>query len=154
MIVKEQIIEIIKEFIQEPMFLVDVNIRPGNIIVVEVDSDENIGIDDCITLSRAIESKLDREAEDFELEVGSAGLTSPFKILRQYKKNIGKDVEVLTKDGRKLSGSLESCNEETFVVVITKKEKPEGSKKKIEVQEPVSLAYNEVKYTKYQIKFK
>lgn len=136
------------------MFLVDVAVRPGNIIVVEIDSDENIGIDDCVTLSRKIESQLDRETEDFELEVGSAGITSPFKVLRQYCKNIGKDVEVLTKDGRKIVGVLKSCNDEGFVLMVTKKVKPEGAKKKIEVQEEIPFAYGDVKYTKYQINFK
>lgn len=154
MINKEQITEIIEQFISEPIFLVDVAVRPGNIIVVEIDSDENIGIDDCVTLSRKIESQLDRETEDFELEVGSAGITSPFKVLRQYCKNIGKDVEVLTKDGRKIVGVLKSCNDEGFVLMVTKKVKPEGAKKKIEVQEEIPFAYDDVKYTKYQINFK
>lgn len=154
MIEKEQIKNIAEQYISEPMFLVDVSVRPGNIIVVEIDSDENIGIDDCITLSRSIESQLDREAEDFELEVGSAGITAPFKMPRQYKKNIGNEVEVLTKAGQKLSGVLKSADENGFVVTITKKVKPEGAKKKVEVEEDLPFGYDEVKYTKYQIRFK
>jgi len=152
-----------KNFIQEvadkyldgtEMFLVDINIRPGNIIVVEVDSDNGISIDDCITLSKHIESQLDRDKEDFELEVGSAGITSPLKLPRQYKKNIGNEVEVLTKAGQKLSGLLKACDENGFTITITKMIKPEGAKRKTAVEEDFSFGYEIVKYTKYLIRFK
>jgi ribosome maturation factor RimP len=136
------------------IFLVDVIIRPGNIIVVELDSEEGISIDDCASLSRKIEASLNRDEEDFELEVGSAGTTSPFKILRQYQKNIGNEVEVLSKDGRKLFGVLKEANEINFTLTISKKVKPEGAKRKIDVEEDLVFAYDEVKYTKYQIRFK
>ena len=136
------------------MFLVDVLIRPGNIIVVEVDSDEGVSIDDCIALSRNIESKLDRDVEDFELEVGSAGVTSPFKMPRQYQKNIGNEVELLTKSGQKLSGILKSSDDNGFVVTVTKMVKPEGAKKKMAIEEDLTFAYDDVKYTKYLIRFK
>ncbi|NDW10487.1 ribosome assembly cofactor RimP [Dysgonomonas sp. 520] len=157
MIDKQQISQIASEYLQETnsdMFLVDVVVRPGNIIVVELDSDEGVSIDDCIKLSKNIESHLDRDAEDFELEVGSAGITAPFKIQRQYQKNVGKEVEVLTKNGQKLSGVLKSCDDDGFVVTITKMEKPEGAKRKIAVEEDQSYKYDEVKYTKYLIRFK
>ena len=154
MITKEQITYLADEYINEPIFLVDINIRPGNVIVIEIDSEDGVSIDDCISLSRKIESQLDRDVEDFELEVGSAGITSPFKTLRQYKKNVGKEVEVLTKGGKKLSGVLKSCDDNGFVVTTTAKIKPEGAKKKIEVQEDAALKYDEVKHTKYQIRFK
>ena len=155
MIDKDFIKEVINISLQEtPMFLVDVTVRPGNIIVVEIDSDDSIGIDDCIALSRDIESKLDRDVEDFELEVGSAGVTSPFKIARQYKKNEGNEVEVLTKAGQKLSGILKTSNNNGFVVTITKMVKPEGAKKKVALEEDLTFAYDEVKYTKYLIRFK
>lgn len=135
-------------------YLVDIQVKPGNILLVEIDNDKAVGIDDCIALSRKIESSLNREEEDFELEVGSAGISSPFKILRQYKKNIGNEVEVLTKDGRKLVGVLKDAQSENFTLTITKKVKPEGAKRKIEVEEDLTFAYDEVKYTKYQIRFK
>ena len=155
MIDKDQIKYIVDDFLQgTSMFLVDVSVRPGNIIVVEVDSDDSIGIDDCINLSRNIESKLDRDIEDFELEVGSAGVTSPFKIARQYKKNEGNEVEALTKSGQKLSGVLKTSDDNGFVFSITKMIKPEGAKKKIAVEEEHSFTYDEVKYTKYLIRFK
>lgn len=140
---------------KESLFLVDVVIRPGNTILVEIDSiQDGINIDDCIALSKYIESKLDRETEDFELEVGSAGVTSPFKIKKQYDKNIGNEVEVLTKTGTKLSGVLKSCDDDSFVITTLKKVKPEGAKRKIDVEEDFSFKYEEVKYTKYLIRFK
>lgn len=154
MILKEDIIKIVEQFLQEPMFLVDVIVRPGNVIVVELDSDISIGIDDCIELSKKIESQLDRDTEDFELEVGSAGITSPFKIVRQYRKNIGNEVEVLTKVGQKLSGVLKACDDNGFTITVVNKIKPEGAKKKVEVEEELSFGYGEVKYTKYLIRFK
>lgn len=155
MISKELITDIINEYIlNTELFLVDVNIRPGNIISIEIDSMQSIGIDDCVQLSRLIESKLDRDIEDFELEVGSAGITSPFKIPKQYEKNIGNEVEVLTKNGQKMSGILKSNDNDSFVVTITKMVKPEGAKRKIAVDEDFSFKYDEVKHTKYLINFK
>lgn len=155
MIDKLEIRDIADDFlIGSDTFLVDVIIRPGNIIVVEVDSKEGVSIEDCIKLSKHIESKLDRDAEDFELEVGSAGVTSPFKITKQYEVNIGNEVEVLTKGGQKVTGVLKSCDEGAFTVTITKMEKPEGAKRKIAVEEDLSFKYDEVKYTKYLIRFK
>ncbi len=155
MIDKALIKDIVEEYLlTSDMFLVETSVRPGNIIVVEVDSKEGVSIDDCIALSKHIESKLDRDAEDFELEVGSAGITSPFRIPKQYEKNIGNEIEVLTKGGQKLSGILKSCDDTSFVITITKKIKPEGAKKKIDVEEDLSFTYDEVKYTKYLIRFK
>lgn len=155
MIDKLQIQDIAEDFLlNSDIFLVDVAIRPGNIIIVEIDSQEGVSIEDCIALSKHLESKLDRDVEDFELEVGSAGVTSPFKITRQYEVNIGNEVEVLTKGGQKLTGILKNCDDTTFVVTITKMEKPEGAKRKIAVEEDLSFKYDEVKYTKYLIRFK
>ena len=136
------------------IFLVAAIVKTCNVIVVELDSAKGISIDDCASLSRKIEASLNRDEEDFELEVGSAGTTSPFKILRQYQKNIGNEVEVLSKDGRKLFGILKEANEASFTLTITKKVKPEGAKRKIDVEEDLVFAYDEVKYTKYQIRFK
>ncbi len=135
-------------------FLVDVQVNPGNVLVVEIDNEAGVDIDRCVELHRFIESKLDRDVEDYELEVGSAGITAPFKVLGQYKKNIGNEVEVLTKDGRKLAGVLAEADENQFVITIIKKVKPEGSKRKVEVEENLTFAYDEVKYTKYLIRFK
>ncbi len=155
MIDKQLIYDIVNEGLQDSdCFIVDVMVHPGNRIVVEIDNQEGIDIERCEKLHRFIESKLDREVEDYELEVGSAGITSPFKVVAQYRKNVGNEVEVLTCDGRKLAGVLKACDDNAFTVTIVKKVKPEGSKRKIEVEEDIDFAYNEVKYTKYLIRFK
>lgn len=150
---------IISQLVEEKLassdhYLVDVMIKPGNLIVIEIDNDEGVCIDDCAELSRYVESHLDREVEDYELEVGSAGITSPFKVLRQYVKNIGNEVEMLLKSGVKLSGVLKAADEKGVVVTVEKQVKPEGAKRKVTVEEDLSYTFEEIKYTKYLIRFK
>ena len=100
-----------------------------------------------------VEEVFDRDVEDYELEIGSAGLTSPLRVPRQYLKNIGNQVEVLTRDGRKLKGNLESADEGGFTITVQKKVKPEGAKRPVMVDEPLTFGYDEIKYTKYLIEF-
>ena len=146
---------IVNEWLEDKeYFLVDVSVSPDDKIVVEIDHAEGVWIDDCVDLSRFIESKLDREEEDYELEVGSAGIGQPFKVLQQYLIHIGKEVEVLTKEGKKMEGVLKSADEQNFVVTIQKKVKPEGAKRPKLVEEDVTYSYDEIKYTKYLISFK
>lgn len=156
MIDKDLIKTIVEEEIGEnsSLYLVDVSVRPGNKIIVEIDSDSSVGIDDCMSLSRKIEKNLDRDVEDFELEVGSSGLTTPFKLPRQYRKNVGNEVEVLTCDGRKLHGTLKSCDEQSFILSTKKKEKIDGQKRPVEIEKEEKFLFEEVKYTKYQISIK
>lgn len=155
MIAKELIKNLVEQAISgTQMFVVDITVRAGNIITIELDSEAPIGIEDCISVSRKIEAGLDRDVEDFELEVGSAGLSSPFKLPRQYQKNIGREIEILTKEGKKMSGVLKSADENGFIITISKKVKPEGSKRKVEVLEDLPFSYSEVKYTKQIIRFK
>ena len=139
--------DVISQLVEEKLassgnYLVDVVIKPGNLIIIEIDNDEGVCIDDCAELSRYVEGHLDRDVEDFELEVGSAGITSPFKVLRQYVKNIGNEVEMLLKSGTKLTGVLKSADEN------------EGAKRKVTVREDQSYTFDEIKYTKYLIRFK
>jgi len=155
MIDKEIIRQAVEDFTKETeIFLVSVEVKPANIIVVEIDSDGSVGIDDCIALNKFIESKLDRDIEDFELEVGSAGISQPFKVLRQYRKYIGQEVEVLTKAGKKLQGILQDANEQGIALKVEKLVKLEGAKRKMTVIENLTFAYDEIKYTKYLIRFK
>ena len=155
MIEKSELIKVIETAIEgSELFLVDVVVSRDNNIVVEIDSMDSVSIDDCAKLTKAIESQFDRDVEDYELEVGSAGLTSPFKVKRQYEKYLDEEVEILTKDGRKLKGTLKDANDDSFVVSFTKKVKPEGAKRPVEVTEDVTFNYDEIKYTKYLIQFK
>jgi ribosome maturation factor RimP len=155
MIDKETIINLTETYLQgSSSYLVDVLTGIGNVITVEIDNDEGVDIDQCAALSRHLEANLDRDVEDFELTVTSVGLTSPFKTLRQYKKFEGEEVEVLTKKGEKMTGTLKSSDPEGFTITVTKKMKPEGAKRKVEVVENIRFAFNEVKHTKYLIRFK
>ncbi len=155
MITKSEITKIVEEYLVDTdYFLVDVCVSADNRIVVEIDSFEGVDVDFCANLSRRIEENFDREQEDFELEVGSAGLTSPFKVSQQYEKNLGKEVEVLTKSGEKLVGILSAVREESFTLEVEVKEKLEGSKRKTLVQKKLDFEKSNIKYIKYLIRFK
>ncbi len=155
MIEKKEVTRIVEEWLSvKDYFLIDIMISPGNKIVVEIDHAEGVWIDDCVDLSRYIESKLNREEEDFELEVGSAGIGQPFKVLKQYQNHVGKEVEVMMLDNRKYTGILKEVTNEHFSITVEKKVKPEGSKRPKKIQEDLTFAYNEITYTKYLIRFK
>ncbi len=131
-------------------FLVDIMVSTDNVIKVEIDADEGVDIDFCVELNRFIEANFDREVEDYELEVGSAGLTSPFKVKRQYEKNLNNDVEVLASNGVKHDGVLVEVGDESFVIEETKMIRKEGDKRKKAYSERVEFKYTEIKYTKYK----
>lgn len=155
MIDRQQVIDLTNEWLADKeYFLVDVIISKDDKITVEIDHAEGVWIEDCADLSRHIESQLSRETEDYELEVGSAGLGQPFKVVQQYRNHISLEVEVLTKDGRKLKGILKDAADSSFTLTVSKKEKPEGAKRPILVEEDLQFAYDSVKYTKYIINFK
>ena len=155
MIEKSTVSQIVEDWLQgKEYFVVDVNVSSDDRILVEIDHAEGVWIEDCVELSRFIESKLNREEEDYELEVGSAGIGQPFKVLQQYYIHIGCDVEVLLKNGTKYTGVLKEVNEDKFVVTVKKKVKEEGAKRPKLVDEDISFVYDEIKYTKYLISFK
>ena len=155
MIERQALVEVVEACLGDDLFLVDVAISADNHIVVEIDSYEgSVSIDNCVAITRAVEQAFDRDKEDYELEVGSAGLTSPFKVKAQYEKNIGNDVEVLTAQGAKLKGVLSEVGDDTFTIKVAKKVKPEGAKRPVIVEEDVTIKYSETKYTKYLIQFK
>ena len=115
MLNKEDIARCVEQAIKSPdIFLVEVNVSADNRVTVELDSDHGMDVDTCVEISRAIEAQFSRDDEDYELEVGSAGLTAPFKVRRQYLKNVGNTVEVLTSDGIKLRGTLAEVADDTF----------------------------------------
>ena len=146
---------IVNEWLEDKdYFLVDVTVSPDDKIVVEIDHAEGVWIDDCVELSRFIEARLDREQEDYELEVGSAGIGQPFKVLQQYLNHVGQEVEVLARDGKKMEGVLKEATEENFTITVQRKVKPEGAKRPKLVEEDVTYTYDEIKYTKYLISFK
>lgn len=134
-------------------FLTDINVTPSNEITVEIDSLTPGDIEECIRLTRAIEEAFDRDVEDYELEVGTAGLTSPLKVRRQYDKYIGQDLEVLTTDGRKLHATLHSVSDDGIVLTIHQKVKKEGSKKPVVESVDIELPFSSIKRAVYDLKF-
>lgn len=156
MIDKELLTQTVTDALQgTELFLVDLTVSPDNRIVVEIDSTgAGVDIDSCAALTRAIEEKFDRDAEDYELEVGSAGLTAPFKVRGQWLKNLGNEVELLTTAGRKLTGTLTAVDADTFTVEIPTKVKKEGAKRPVVGQVPATMPYTDIKSAKYHITFK
>lgn len=135
-------------------FLTDLTISQDDRIVVEIDHKEGVWIDDCVDLSKYIESHLNSDEDNYELEVGSAGIGQPFKVVQQYINHIGDEVEIVTLKGEKLKGTLKAADEHQFTAGIKKKIKPEGAKRPKMVEEDVTYAYDDVKSVKYIISFK
>lgn len=155
MIDKKVVNSLVDEWMKDKdYFLTDLSISPDDRIVVEIDHADGVWIEDCVELSRFIEAGLDRDTEDFELEVGSAGIGQPFKVLRQYEIHEGEKVEVLTTAGKKWVGVLSDVTPENFVLLVEEKVREEGKKRPVLVEAPYTFTYDEVKYTKYLIDFK
>lgn len=158
MINKQEIIDLTDQFLlvtESESYLIDVTVSRDNVIVITLDNDESIDIDECAALSRYIDEHMDREREDFELEVGSAGLTTPLKTLRQYAKFEGETMEVMMRDGRKLRGILGAADDEGFDLTWTTLEKVTDPatgkplKKKQEVEHHEHLLHKEVNRVQY-----
>ena len=148
MIDKNIVRNLVEEWLEDKeYFLVDVMVDANNKVVVEIDHAEGVWIEDCVELSRFIESRMDRDAEDYELEVGSAGIGQPFKVVQQYINHVGKE-------GKKLVGVLKDANDSQFVVSVPTKVKEEGAKRPKLVDIDETFTYDNIKYTKYLISFK
>ena len=135
-------------------FLVDVTFTPDDRIVVEIDHADGVWIEDCAELSRFMQERLGDELGDYELEVGSAGIGQPFKVEQQYLNHIGKDVEVLDADGKKVQGVLKQVDGRNFVVSVKEKQKLEGKKRPQLVEVDKTYNMDNIKYTKYLLSFK
>lgn len=151
MITKEKVQSLVEEVLLTDQFVVDIAVGLGNSITVFVDSDTGISVGECVEISRHVEHSLDRETEDFSLEVSSPGLSGPFKVLRQYLKNVGREVEVVVKSGEKHKGILKSANEAGFELEIVVKEKVDG--KKIATTKSLTFDYDHIKTVKIVISF-
>ncbi len=133
------------------VFLVEVKVIPGNNIKVFLDADNGITIDKCIKVNRALYNQIEESNlfpnGDFSLEVSSPGVDEPLKLNRQYKKNIGRTVEVMMNDGTKKEGKLTAVNEEEIII-----EEKKGQGKKGTIQ-TTNILFNQVKHTKVLITF-
>ena len=155
MIDKTVVKKLVDEWLEDKdYFLVDIQISSDDKIVVEIDHADGVWIEDCVELSKYIEEHLSRDEADYELEVGSAGLGQPFKVPQQYENFVGKEVEVLDKDGNKIKGILKSVDGDNFIVAVNEKVQVEGKKRPIKMDVDHEYNMNEVKYTKYVISFK
>jgi ribosome maturation factor RimP len=155
MIDKELVENIVNEQLNpDEEFVVDITVSASNKIMVLLDGDNGITIDRCVKVSRAIEQSFDREEEDFELEVASAGLSESLKLPRQYKKNVGRSLEVVKADGQKIKGLLLSANQEAFVLEVESMVKPEGKKRKEKVIDQFEIPYTDVKSAIVVISFR
>jgi ribosome maturation factor RimP len=155
MITEKKIRELIEEKIKgTDRFIVSVKVSTSKKIEVLLDGLTNIAINDCIEISRFIESSLDREQEDFELMVSSAGIDQPFTVEKQYQKNIGRELTVLKKDGVKLKGVLKDYKPETAIIIENEKTiKNEKNKKQI-IKEQITIPLQEIKESKLILSFK
>ena len=157
MINKDVVKAAVEEWLsQNDYFLVDVDMTPDGRIVIEIDHADGVWIEDCAALSRFLQERLGEELGEYELEVGSAGIGQPFKVVQQYINHIGKEVEVLAADGKKYQGVLQSVADDglSFVVVVKEKQKIEGTKRPVLVDVEKTFNTNEVKYAKYLLAFK
>lgn len=155
MINKEVVKTLVEEWLQNnDYFLVDIIFGADDRIVIEIDHADGVWIEDCVQLSRYIEEHLSRDEEDYELEVGSAGLGQPFKVLRQWQNHVDKQVEIITADGRKLKGILREADAEHIVLTTRQKVQVEGKKRPVLQDVDVNLPMAEVKSGRYIIDFK
>ena len=154
MIDKNVVKKLVEEWLQDKeYFLVSIEISPDDRIVVEIDHADGVWIEDCVALSKYIEDHLNRDEEDYELEVGSAGLGQPFKVPQQYINFIGKEVEVLDADGKKVKGILKAVEGNDFTVGVEEKVKVEGKKRPVKQEVDHVYQMDKVNYTKYIISF-
>ncbi len=151
MIEKVKILELVRDKIDgTDKYLVDLRINQGNIINVIIDGDSLVSIEDCIAISRHIESGLDRDKEDFELRVSSFGADKPIMLKRQYRKNIGRELEILLVDDKRISGKLEDVTEDNIRIIPTEIK----GKRKTFADKTVTLKFNEIKEAKIILSFK
>ena len=134
------------------LFLIDFTIGSDNTIRVVLDGDQGVNLQDCMNISRAIEHNLDREDEDFSLEVTSAGATSPLELPRQYKKNIGRKLAVKTED-KELEGTLTEATKDTITLEWKAREPKPVGKGKVTVQKKEVIPFSDIHKAKVILKF-
>ncbi len=143
---REKVVSLLEEGLKEKssLFLVDLNISDSYKITVTLDGDNGVTLQDCIDINRIIEHNLDREEHDFSLEVASAGVSTPLKLVRQYKKNIGRTLKVKTAT-ETIEGKLEQVSDENILLSWTTRETKKIGKGKETVQKTAAISYNEIK---------
>ena len=155
MIEKDKVKALVEQWLEgKEYFLTDLTVTPDDCITVEIDHADGVWIEDCAELSRFLQERLGDELGEYELEVGSAGLGQPFKVVQQYQNHIGDTVEVLEADGKKVQGTLKAVDGRNFTVTVQEKQKLEGKKRPTLVDIDKTFSMDEVKYAKYLLAFK
>ena len=151
---KEKVLELLNEALKDKpsVFLIDLSINEANKITITLDGDTGVILQDCIDISKAIDSNLDREEQDFSLEVASAGVSSPLKLVRQYKKNIGRTLKVKTVS-ETIEAQLESANDEVIELTWSAREPKKIGKGKETVVKNQQIPYSEIKEAIVTINF-
>lgn len=140
--------------IRPDLFLISCKISPANKIEVIIDGDENVSIQDCLDCSRAIENNLDREEEDFELSVSSSGISSPLQFPRQYKKNIGREIKIITLEDKEITGVIKEATEDGVFLVWKERRPKEKGKGKETVELEEFILYKNIKKAIISLNFK
>lgn len=148
MITTETILSFLNKILADTdIFIVDVQVRPGNKIYIYIDSPANVSIDDCVFVNRMFNEQFDRETEDYALEVSSPGLSAPLKVPQQYLKNLGKEVKVKTNEGMIIKGKLTAFENNSIIVLENRK-----IKGKVQTTEH-NLNLNDLTETRLEINF-
>ena len=135
------------------IYVTSVRVASDNHINVFLDGDEGVTIRDCVALSRALEGELDRDKDDFSLDVSSHGATTPLVTPRQYKRHLGREFEVKLLDGNKKEGRLAACDEEGIALEYSVRENKPVGKGKITVEKREELKFAEIKEARIKLKF-
>ncbi|KPE51534.1 ribosome assembly cofactor RimP [Chryseobacterium indologenes] len=152
---RNRIEELLNEFLEtrKDLFLIDLKISAGDDITVILDGDNGVTLQDCLDASRAVEFNMDREEHDFSLQVMSAGLSEPLSTPRQFKKNIGREIEVLLTDSSKTEGELAKVDDDKITLILRYRKPKDIGKGKVDVEEEKEIPYSEIKKALVVIKF-
>lgn len=152
---KKRVEELLDGFLKEreDLFLIDLKISAGDDVTVILDGDNGVSLQDCLDASRAIEFNMDREEHDFSLQVMSAGLSEPLSTPRQFRKNIGRTLDILMNDSSKIEGELSKVDEEKITLTLKYRKPKEVGKGKVDVVEEKEIPYSEIKKALVAIKF-
>jgi len=152
---KEKVEKLLEKALEEnpSLFLISLSMSSANHIQIIIDGDEAVSVQNCMDISRAIEHNLDREEEDFSLEVLSAGVSEPLTQKRQYKKNIGRDLKVKTQENT-IEGTLIEATDEAIKLQWKAREPKPTGKGKVTVEKETEIPYSTIVEAKVMIKFK
>ncbi|WPC12542.1 ribosome assembly cofactor RimP [Riemerella anatipestifer] len=147
MSIKAQVETLLNDFLseREDLFLIDLKVSAGDDVVVILDGDNGVTLQDCLDASRAIEFNMDREEHDFSLRVMSAGLSEPLTQIRQFRKNIGRDLDILLNDSSKIEGELARVEEDKVVLILRYRKPKEIGKGKVDVEEEKEILLSDIK---------